>query len=249
MTISIEAANIGLDYPLYTVKAQSLRSALLDVAVGGRLMKTRQDITVVRALSGISFKLVEGDRLALVGHNGSGKTSLLKVLAGVYHPTSGVLDVSGRVTSMLSLSIGLDPDASGLRNIRSLLMMQMLTAKEIDRRIPAIVEFSGLGPYIHMPFKTYSAGMMARLTFAVGTEVEADILIMDEWLSAGDVHFREQAAARIKNFVGSAKMVVIGTHDQHLVANNCNKVLHLEFGKAKFYGATEDWLRAGGVNL
>jgi lipopolysaccharide transport system ATP-binding protein len=234
MTVSIDAANLSLDYPLYTVRAKTLRSALLNITVGGRLMRTKQDVTVVRALSGVSFKLTDGDRLAIVGHNGSGKTSLLKVLAGVYAPSAGALD-----------SIGLDHEASGLRNIRTLLMMQRLTRKEIERRLPAIIEFSGLGPFIHMPFKSYSAGMMARLTFAVGTEVEADILLMDEWMSAGDAAFRTQATERITNFVGSAKMVVIGTHDVSLVRSLCNKVLHLEYGRVKYFGSTEEWLRQG----
>jgi lipopolysaccharide transport system ATP-binding protein len=151
------------------------------------LMKSKQDATVVRALSNISFHLKEGDRLALVGHNGSGKSTLLKVLAGVYSPTAGSLRIDGRVTSMISMSIGLDADATGLRNIQTMLLMQSLSRAEIAKRIPKIVEFSELGPFIHMPFKTYSAGMMARLTFAVGTEIEADILLMDEWLGAGSV--------------------------------------------------------------
>ena len=247
MTLSIEANGISLDYPLYSVRAQSLRNVLINVSVGGKLMKTEQDITVVRALSNISFKLKEGDRLGLVGHNGSGKTSLLKVLAGVYSPTSGHLAVNGRVTSMISMSIGLDPEASGLRNIHTLLMMQMLSKEEIAVRLPKIIEFSGLGPFIHMPFKTYSAGMMARLTFAVGTEVDADVLLMDEWLSAGDADFREIAAARVERFVGSAKMLVLGTHDYGLVKKLCNKVLMLDSGVPKFYGSIEDWIEFAGA--
>ncbi len=248
MSISIEANGLGLDYPLYSVRAQSLKSAVLNATVGGLLMKTQQDITVIRALSNVSFGLKEGDRLALVGHNGSGKTSLLKVLAGVYSPTIGNLQVSGRITSMISMSIGLDPEASGLRNINTLLLMQSLSKKEIAQRVPRIVEFSELGPYIHMPFKTYSAGMMARLTFAIGTEIEADVLLMDEWLSAGDANFRDKASARIKAFVGSAKMLVLGTHDFDLVETVCNKVMVLDSGRPVFYGSTEDWVAQGRLN-
>jgi lipopolysaccharide transport system ATP-binding protein len=245
MALSVEARGLSLDYPLYTVRAQSLRHAVINAAVGGLLMKTKRDVTVVRALSNISFSLTEGDRLALVGHNGSGKTSLLKVLAGVYAPSSGNLQINGRVTSMISMSIGLDPDASGLRNINTLLLMQALSRREIADRVPKIVEFSELGPYIHMPFKTYSAGMMARLIFAVGTAVEADVLLMDEWLSAGDASFRDKAAARIEAFVGSAKLLVLGTHDYHLVDKVCNKVLMLDAGRPIFYGSVAEWkLRA-----
>ena len=245
MTLSIEARGLGLDYPLYTVRAQSLRNAVIDATVGGLLLKTRQDLTVVRALSNVNFKIGEGDRLALVGHNGSGKTTLLKVLAGIYSPSVGSLTIDGRVTSMISMSIGLDPDASGLRNINSLLLMQSLTKKQIAERIPKIIEFSELGPFIHMPFKTYSAGMMARLTFSVGTSLEADILVMDEWLSAGDERFRDKAAERISAFVGSAKMMVLGTHDFHLVKRICNKVLELDSGRPLFYGSVDDWIAQG----
>jgi len=242
MSVSIDANALGLDYPLYTVRAQSLRNAVISATVGGLLMKTQQDVTVVRAISNLSFSLKEGDRLALVGHNGSGKTSLLKVLAGVYSPTSGTLKISGRITSMISMSIGLDPDASGLRNINTLLLMQSLSRRQIAERVPKIVEFSELGPYIHMPYKTYSAGMMARLMFAVGTAIEADILLMDEWLSAGDANFREKASERIESFVGSAKMLVLGTHDFKLVQRVCNKVLVLDSGRPAFYGSLNDWL-------
>ncbi len=241
MSISIEANGVGLDYPIYTVRAQSLRNAVISAAVGGMLMKSKQDATVVRALSNISFSLKEGDRLALVGHNGSGKSTLLKVLAGVYSPSAGSLRIEGRVTSMISMSIGLDAEATGLRNIQTLLLMQSLSRAEIAKRIPKIVEFSELGPFIHMPFKTYSAGMMARLTFAVGTEIEADILLMDEWLGAGDASFQSKAAERVNRFVGRAKILVLGTHDFALVKAVCNKVMVLDSGRVQFYGSTEDW--------
>jgi ABC-type polysaccharide/polyol phosphate transport system ATPase subunit len=192
MTTSIDLKGVTLDYKMYSVKAQSLRNAVLNVAVGGRLIKSGRDVTTLRALSDINLSLKEGDRLGLVGHNGSGKTSLLKVLAGIFEPTAGVVDVRGKVSSMISMSIGLDPEASGLQNIKNLAMMQMMSDREIKRRLPDIVEFSELGAFVHMPFKTYSAGMMARLTFSVATQMDADILIMDEWISAGDAEFQKR---------------------------------------------------------
>jgi lipopolysaccharide transport system ATP-binding protein len=121
--------------------------------------------------------------------------------------------------------------------------MQMMPKREIQRRIPAIVEFSELGAFIDMPFKTYSAGMMARLTFAVGTEIGGDILLLDEWLGAGDAAFQQKANTRMANFVNEAKIVVLATHNAGLVHNVCNKVLVLDAGRASFYGSTEDWAR------
>jgi lipopolysaccharide transport system ATP-binding protein len=242
MTTSIDLKDVTLDYNLYSVRAQSLRNAVLNMAVGGRLMRSGKDVTVIRALSNISLNLREGDRLALIGHNGSGKTSLLKVLAGVYEPTAGVVDVRGKVSSMISMSIGLDAEASGLQNIKNLAMMQMMSDREIKRRLPDIVEFSELGAFVHMPFKTYSAGMMARLTFSVATQMDADILIMDEWISAGDAEFQKKAAARLTSMVDKAKIVVIATHDVKLATTVSNRVMTMEAGVPTFLGTTAEWI-------
>jgi lipopolysaccharide transport system ATP-binding protein len=242
MTTSIDLKGVTLDYKMYSVKAQSLRNAVLNVAVGGRLIKSGRDVTTLRALSDVTLSLREGDRLGLVGHNGSGKTSLLKVLAGIFEPTAGVVDVRGKVSSMISMSIGLDPEASGLQNIKNLAMMQMMSDREIKRRLPDIVEFSELGAFVHMPFKTYSAGMMARLTFSVATQMDADILIMDEWISAGDAEFQKKAAARLTSMVDKAKIVVIATHDRALAAMVCNRIMSMEAGVPTFLGPTAEWI-------
>lgn len=241
MANSIELRGVTLDYPVYSVKAQSLRNAVMNLAVGGRLMRTRGDMMVVRALSNVSFTLQEGDRLALVGHNGSGKTTLLKVIAGIFEPDIGEVRVHGQVTSMVQLGAGVDWDASGLENIRKMATMRMVPKKVIDERIPAIVAFSELGAFIDMPWRTYSAGMMARLMFAVATELDPDILVLDEWLGAGDAAFREKAGDRMENFVQRAKTVVLGTHDIELVRRVCNKVCLLDSGVVKFFGSTEEY--------
>jgi lipopolysaccharide transport system ATP-binding protein len=241
MTMSIALEGVTLDYALYSVRAKSLRNAVLNMAVGGKLLKAQNDVTVLRAISNVSFKVTEGDRLGLVGHNGSGKTSMLKVLSGVYEPSVGRVKVNGRISSMISMSIGLDPEASGLQNIKNLAMMQMMPKRELEKRLPEIIEFSDLGAFIHMPFKTYSAGMMARLTFAVATSMDADILIMDEWMGAGDADFQKKARARMNSFVDNAKIVVLATHDFSLVKAVCNKVLVMDGGRAVFFGPVEEW--------
>ena len=241
MTTSVTLSSVTLDYALYSVRAKSLRNAVMNMAVGGKLMAAQNDVTYVRALNGVSFRLEQGDRLGLVGHNGSGKTSLLKVLAGVYEPTSGSMAVEGRISSMISMSIGIDPEASGLQNIKNLAMMQMMPKKEIARRLPKIVDFSELGAFIYMPFKTYSAGMMARLMFSVATEMDADILIMDEWISAGDAEFRHKAQERMANFVNNASIVVIASHDPNTIDRVCNKVMVMEGGRPTFLGTKTEW--------
>jgi lipopolysaccharide transport system ATP-binding protein len=226
---------------IYSVRAQSIRNAMFNLAIGGKLFKSNSDVVVVRALQNVSFRLEEGDRLGLVGHNGSGKTSLLKVIAGIYEPTRGMVTADGTVTSMISMASGLDVEASGVENIKKLGMMRMLPSRLIKERIPSIVEFSGLGDFIHLPVKTYSAGMQARLMFAVATEFEADILVLDEWLSAGDASFIGKASDRMNSLVDKAKIVVLATHDTNLINRVCNKVLHLEGGNVKFFGTSEQY--------
>lgn len=241
MSTHLELFGVTLDYPVYSVRAQSLRSSVAKLAVGGRLMKDQRDIAVVRALSNIAFRVEEGDRLGLIGHNGSGKTSLLKVLAGIYEPTEGVVEVSGRITSMIASSAGLDPEASGLQNIYNLALMRLVRKSVIKERVPSIIEFAELGAFINLPLKTYSAGMVARLMFGVATELDADILILDEWMGAGDASFREKSAQRMQKFVESAKMVVLATHDTNLVQTVCNKVCVLEGGRMSYFGPVDEY--------
>jgi lipopolysaccharide transport system ATP-binding protein len=246
MSSSIRLDNVTLDYFIYSVRAQSLRNAVFNLAVGGKLYKDQGDITVVRALENVSFNLVEGDRLALIGHNGSGKTSLLKVIAGVYHPARGRVDVQGSMASMVSANAGFDIDATGLQNIRKLGAMRLIPNKVIDERVGPIVEFSGLGDFVRLPVKTYSAGMMARLLFACATEFDSDIVVLDEWMAAGDAEFQLKAADRMRSFVQRAKILVLGTHFFPLVKDVCNKVCILDAGRIVYYGSTEEWVALGG---
>jgi len=242
MSCSVRLEGVTLDYFIYSVKAQSLRNAVFNLAVGGNLYKSQGDVTVVRALENISLDLEEGDRLALVGHNGSGKTSLLKVIAGIYEPQKGLVEVKGRLTSMIAHGAGLDMEASGLQNIRKIGAMRMIPKKVVESRIDSIVEFSELGDFVRLPVKTFSSGMMARLMFACATEFEADIIVLDEWLGAGDAAFAQKAYNRMEGFVDKAQMVILGTHSFDLVARVCNKVIELAAGRAVFSGSTADWL-------
>jgi lipopolysaccharide transport system ATP-binding protein len=242
MSHFVELNGVTLDYPIYSVRAKSLRSAVFARKIGGQMYQN-SDVTVVRALSNIGFKLQEGDRLALVGHNGSGKTTLLKVLAGVYEPTAGQVRINGSIATTISVSAGLDYDVSGMQNIFNLGRMRMASRKAIQAKLDDIIECSGLAQFIHLPVRTYSQGMVARLMFAVTTAFEADILIMDEWLSAGDADFQEQARARMTDFISRAKIVVVATHDFHLARVVCNKVCALGGGKIGFFGTTDEWVQ------
>jgi lipopolysaccharide transport system ATP-binding protein len=243
----VKLTGVTLDYTIYSVRAQSLRNLAMNMAVGGKLYRNQGDVTVMRAVSNIHIDAEEGDRIALVGHNGSGKTTLLRVIAGIYAPTQGVVDVKGSMTSMLALGAGMDLDATGLQNIKKMGAMRMIPKKVIEQRIDAIAEFSELGHFLQLPVKTYSSGMVMRLMFSVATEFDADILVMDEWLSAGDASFVAKATERMETFVNRAKILIIGTHSFGLVKRVCNKVLVLENGASVFYGPVDEWERFAGL--
>ena len=203
----------------------------MNVATGGALAKDASNRVTVRALDELTFEFHEGDRVGLIGHNGSGKSTLLQVLAGIYEPTSGQLEVQGRVTSMLGITLGMDAEATGLDNIYLRGRLMGFERKFIDSLVEEIADFAGIGEFLHLPMRTYSSGMSMRLAFAVATSVEAEIILMDEWLSVGDADFVSKAKARLTSLVEKARLVVIASHDHAMIADQCNKVIHLEHGK------------------
>ncbi|MDP3749242.1 MAG: ABC transporter ATP-binding protein [Phenylobacterium sp.] len=230
--VSISVSDLTLRFPVYGVDAKSLKKHLARVTVGGRLGSPHAGSTEVTALSNVSLELRAGDRLGLIGHNGSGKTTLLRALSGAYEPDEGQIDVHGRIAALLDLGLGIDPSATGLDNIRLRGRIAGLTAKEIEEKMDEIATFTGLGPFLAMPLKTYSAGMQARLAFAVSTSVEADVLLMDEWISVGDADFQKMAHRRLLNLVERAGILVLASHDTELLRLYCNKVMRLEGGVA-----------------
>ena len=232
--------HVGLVYPIYSVRAQSLRHAAINLAVGGRLLKGSNDVIHVKALNNVSFKLNEGDRLGLVGHNGSGKTTLLKILAGVYEPSQGVINVRGQVSSMLDISHGVDWEATGVDNIKIMSRLRGLRGREIRERMDEIIGFSELGGYADLPMKTYSAGMATRLMFTLATSFSSDVLILDEWLGAGDAAFLHKVAERMDSIVAQARVLVLASHNFGLLDSTCNKLLVLDKGNVAYFGPKED---------
>jgi lipopolysaccharide transport system ATP-binding protein len=231
MSTFIAARDIAVQFPIYENSHRSLKKAVLNISTGGKIGQDAGRHAVVTALDGLSFNFEEGARVGLVGHNGSGKTTLLRVLSGVYSPTRGELKVQGRVASLLDVSMGLDPDATGFENIYLRGILDGLKPAKIRDKIDEIADFSELGDYLNLPVRTYSSGMMLRLAFAISTSVEADILIMDEWLSVGDAAFSAKAEQRLKKIVGKAAIMVVATHDPNLINRVCNRKISLEHGR------------------
>lgn len=226
----VHASGVVIEFPLFGSIHRSLKSTVLHVATGGRLATDTAHRTVVRALDGVSFDIRAGDRVGLIGHNGAGKTTLLRALSGVYEPIRGVLDISGKVASLLDLHLGVDPDASGLENIQLRGVLAGLRPAEIRAKMEEIAEFTELGEYLDMPVRMYSSGMQLRLLFAVVTSIDTDILLMDEWLSVGDAEFSKKASQRIENLVDRTPILVLASHSPDLIRRVCNRVFRLEHG-------------------
>jgi lipopolysaccharide transport system ATP-binding protein len=226
----IKGCDLTVDFPTYTAD-RSLKRSILKATTGGRLASDALARIAVRALDGLNFEIRPGDRIGLYGHNGSGKTTLLRVMTGAYAPTSGYLEVHGRVASLLDISMGMEGDATGWENILLRGLMMGMQPDEIRARMPEIGEFSGLGDYLNMPLRTYSSGMQVRLAFAVSTIVNADILMLDEWLSVGDEDFQKKAAVRLHELIEKSSIIVLASHSKDLLKSICTRVFMMERGK------------------
>jgi ABC-type polysaccharide/polyol phosphate transport system ATPase subunit len=236
----ISLRGVTIDLPVQETRARSLRKAALGIAVGGVLMRSRNDQVSVRALSQINLDAHDGDRIALVGSNGAGKSTLLRVLAGIYPPTEGTITTHGEVSAVFDSSLGLDLNLSGYDNIAVACRYRGIDRATMESLRPSIVEFSGLGGFINLPMRTYSMGMMARLAFAITTSMTPDILVMDEWLATGDAAFMEQAQNRLRELVDEARILILATHSMPLVHTLCNKVAVLDHGKIAYFGPIAD---------
>lgn len=232
--------NVSIDFPIFNATGRSLTSSLLKVATGGLLDSDPNGRVMVRALSGVTFEVSEGERIGLVGHNGAGKSTMLRALSGVYAPTKGAVEVIGKIGSLIDISLGINLEASGRENIFIRGALLGLTKSEIQNKFAEIVEFSELGDFIEMPVRTYSSGMHLRLAFAVSTIVRPEILLMDEWLSVGDENFKHKAETRLAELVSSTKILVIASHSRELITSTCNRVIWLEHGQIKMDGPTSE---------
>ncbi|HLY45178.1 MAG TPA: ABC transporter ATP-binding protein [Stellaceae bacterium] len=240
----VRLRDVSVDFPIYQGGSRSLKKALLATSTRGNLASDGLDRITVRALREISLELVNGDRLALIGANGAGKTTLLKVLAGVYEPSQGTITAFGKVSSLLDINVGLEIDATGYENIIMRGMFMGIRPREMRRMAGGIAEFTELGHYLDMPVRTYSAGMMVRLSFAISTCVRPEILIMDEWLSAGDAQFLGKAQRRIEGFVRESSILVLASHSMELVEEWCNRGILLEHGRIAAMGPVSEVVAA-----
>lgn len=240
---SIELRNVGVDFPVFNAWNHSFKNRVLSAVTGGAIDRKYDGSVIVKGLQNINLTIKPGERVGLIGHNGAGKTTLLRVLSGIYAPTEGEAVINGECVSLINISLGIDPEATGRENIKLRSAMIGLTPKETKDRMEEIIDFSGLGDFIDMPFRTYSSGMQLRLAFAVSTSIRPQILILDEWLSTGDEEFRHRAEKRMKEVVDSTDILILASHSRQLLMENCNRVVWLEHGKVKMDGEADSALK------
>ena len=236
--------DVWIEYAIYGIANRSLKKTLFRLISGGHLAHdVKEELTHVVALSGIDLEVKDGDRLGVVGSNGSGKTTLLRTIAGVLKPARGRIQRVGFTSSLFDVSLGMNQEASGWDNIFLRGLYLGLTPQEIRSLSDDIAEFSGLtSDQLSRPVRTYSSGMQVKLAFSVSTSVRPDILLLDEWISAGDADFLDRAQQRMNELVQQSRILVLASHFDWLISAICNRAICLRDGKIAADGPVAETL-------
>ena len=227
----VKITNLVKEYKMFASK----KDRLLETIVPGF-----HKHSTFRALDNLNLELKKGEVLGILGKNGAGKSTLLKMITGVVTPTSGTIEVNGKISSLLELGAAFNPELTGYENIYQHGQVMGLTDKEIKEKEQEIIDFADIGEHLSQPVKTYSSGMFARLAFACAINVDPDILIVDEVLSVGDMAFQLKCFKKFEQFKESGKTIIFVTHNVSDVMNNCNRAIILENGKKTFDGNVKD---------
>jgi ABC-2 type transport system ATP-binding protein len=240
--VSIDVHNAYVDFPIFDAKTRSMKKRVLG-KVGGKI-GTDQKVPIIEALHDVSISLKDGDRVGLVGHNGAGKSTLLRLLAGIYEPTRGSSRITGRIAPVFDLGIGMDPEISGIENILIRGLFLGMSAKEMEKRVDDIAEFTELGDYLQMPLRTYSTGMRVRLALGVVTSIDPEILILDEGIGAVDAAFLNKARDRLKDLVKRSGILVFANHSDEFLMELCDTAIWMDEGHVKQQGSLREVLTA-----
>ena len=233
--VAVECRDVEKHFHYYEQRTTTLREGFV------RLL-SRKPVHIRRpafVLDGVSLHVSVGQSVGIVGNNGSGKSSLLRLISGIYKPTSGTVYTRGRIGVVMGLGTGFHPDLTGTENVAIYAAIMRISRKQLVARLDDIVEFSGIGDFIHMPVKYYSSGMVARLAFAVTVCVEPDILVLDEVLAVGDATFREKCLTRLEEFHAAGGTMIIASHSLAMVQSLCSRALWLDNGSVRMDGDAE----------
>lgn len=234
--MKISLKDVCVDIPVFNSQGRSLKKTVMGMATGGKIGLTEAGKTIVRSLDHINLDIGPHERVGLLGHNGAGKSTLLRVLGKVYTPSSGRAEIIGNVGSLIDISLGIDSEATGIENIYLRAALLGISKVKVDKSLSEIIEFTQLGSFIDMPVRTYSTGMHMRLAFAVSTMISPDILLMDEWLSVGDLAFQKKAEERLNGLIDRSNVLVIASHSKQLIEKCCTRAIWLEHGKIRMDG-------------
>lgn len=232
---AIEISDIVKIYKLYDCLRDRVKDAF---GIGKKKYRLHY------ALNGVSLKIYQGETVGIIGTNGSGKSTILKIITGVLHPTSGEVHVNGRISALLELGAGFNQEYNGIENVYLNGTMMGFSEKEIDERLPAILEFADIGDYVYQPVKTYSSGMFVRLAFAVAINIDPEILIVDEALSVGDVFFQAKCYHKFEEFKQQGKTIVFVSHDLSSISRYCDRVFLLNRGTLLGEGKPKEMIDA-----
>jgi lipopolysaccharide transport system ATP-binding protein len=235
--------SVNLHYSAVAFKERSLKALLVGVVASSNAKPAIHDI---HALKNVSLEIMPGERVGLLGHNGAGKSTFLKMIAGLYPISSGLRHVEGTVRSLFDLNLGFEPDASGRENILYRGLLLGLTPKFMRSVEEQIIAFADIGEFIDYPIKTYSAGMQVRLAFAISTMVGGDILLLDEVIGAGDANFMQRAKGRISELIEASEIVILASHNFGSLREICERALVLHHGELKFDGPVDQAVREYG---
>ncbi len=231
--IAIEVKDLHISYKC--LKSFSIKRSLLQ-------MKKTQS-TVFEAVRGVSFTVPKGEILGIVGKNGSGKSTMLRAIAGIFSADEGIIDLHGNSVSLLSIGVGFQRELTGRENIVLSGMLLGFTEEQVHEKMDEIIEFANLGEFIDMPVKTYSSGMHSKLAFSITAILEADIMLIDEVLSVGDTRFKKKSYNKMKELISNKdRTVIIVSHVSETLQELCTNVLWLHDGQVKMIGAPEDVL-------
>jgi len=249
---SITVQGLQVDFPIYHGNSRSLKQTMLQAAAAragqgrhaGRLQHDNRNRVVVQALRDVSFQLRPGDRLGLIGVNGAGKTTLLRALAGIYEPVRGRIVVEGTVGALLDPNLGMNSDLTGRENIGLRGRYSGLPRTEIRALENDVEEFADLGEFLDLPVRFYSAGMVVRLGFGLATAIRPQVLLMDEWMLAGDAAFMQRAQERLVGVVQSADILVLSSHMPAMIATWCTRVMWMDQGRVRMEGTPDEVMAA-----
>lgn len=237
----ITLEDIGLEFHVFSTKTRSIKESVLNYVLRRKYGKPAHHVA---ALSGINLHISHGQRLGIVGDNGSGKSSLLKIITRIYPPTSGRVRCHGFLVPLLEVGIGFNTELSGLENIFLTGAIMGFSHRKMAKRVDQIFDFAELREFADTPIKYYSSGMAQRLAFSIATEIDPEILLLDEIFSAGDIHWMEKAQRRMRDLIDRTSILVLVSHSMELIQTYCDRAIWLEAGKLVMEGTPDQIVKA-----